>query len=591
MDDQEEAVAQARARANAQEWTTQRIISELGALELFDHRFRRHCESIRDELLPVLREAMRGPASLASLNAGFLLLYLGEPDGTDGVVACLHTLDEPLRRQALVHLSLLPLRPLSPDQPFLIESPVPLKRDLIFAEITGLIDKMDSEIGELALKVTLKLDIPEANQLIPQYLTHSSRKVRTDVLQWLARRHEDRGALAIAEALLFDSNETQDIYWVMSALESYCASNQPELAQRAAGLLARYIRTYGQQPDNTTANLVWRAIGGIAKAQYPEEKQLLETVLNFSTTDWRRGIALERLGEIEGLAGVQRLQLALSEPSLRGFAAKGIAKLMHGQSDSLLVESLTQAAQDETRQEVVRDLVSALIAMSDADAKLVLENLSERLDPLQTMRVYWHLNNLTPRAAIDQFVQAKIIPVPSDEVIDKLEEYWEGDHQPFGFILELLHSQKRISWFDCETSWVQVNYKDLMGTLLDIAKDVFPVEAVSQQVYEESGESDVQFVYNNKAYTIKARYFGDWYDVEAVFYGLNTVLAETNLAERFLLLYTGDQTCIPVFLPELAFRQIAANLRIPLEDKYYSAMNSGVAYEQYVVSKVNKEKT
>lgn len=73
-------------------------------------------------------------------------------------------------------------------------------------------------------------------------------------------------------------------------------------------------------------------------------------------------------------------------------------------------------------------------------------------------------------------------------------------------------------------------------------------------------------MYNDKAFKFTARNLGDWHDERAVIAGLNEALQDAGREERFMQLYTGDQTCLVTFAPEPAFRQTAAVLHLPLED-------------------------
>jgi hypothetical protein len=583
MNDQRLSVEQARERAKAQAWTTQRILSELESIDLFDPHIKRHCRTLRDELVPALLHAVRERESFARLNASLLLLYLNEPEGTDGVIACLRDTDENLRIRTLSSISVLPLQSLGESTSVWHEPPVPLKRELILTELLRFIAYPDSTAGSIALDVATKLDLPEADRLMRPLLAHSSPKVRLKVLRWLARHGENHGALGVARSLLFASDrDFHTAYWVVAALTDYCKTNRSELAGPAADILADYIRSAVNRPDNQTTNLIWRALKGIAAAHHPEERQLLETVLHSSADDWRRGVALERLGDLEGEAGLERLQHALSDATLRKYAAKSIARTAEGHSLPGLIDALVSAAQTETRERVLGELIGALIAVGVAPA--TLEQFSDRLNPGDVMRVHWLVNRLTPRMAIDRLVEAGVIPRPEEDVIRKIEDRWQQQRSPYSIILDLLAESHRLTGFDTETGMVTVNYLKLIDMFLDISREEFRAEAFSQEVNPTSGESEIQFVCDERVYSFTARNFGDWYDVEAVIHGLNQALEESESAERFIVLYTGDQTCLVTFAPGAAFRRMARELRLPLEDDVQASMKRGVAFEEYVRS-------
>ena len=96
MSEENISVAEAQKRAAAQAWTVQRILSELEHLDLVDSHFIAHCETLRDELVPLLIQAMHEQDSVARLKASLLLLHLDEPLGTDGIVSCIRDDNEEL---------------------------------------------------------------------------------------------------------------------------------------------------------------------------------------------------------------------------------------------------------------------------------------------------------------------------------------------------------------------------------------------------------------------------------------------------------------------------------------------------------------
>lgn len=75
----------------------------------------------------------------------------------------------------------------------------------------------------------------------------------------------------------------------------------------------------------------------------------------------------------------------------------------------------------------------------------------------------------------------------------------------------------------------------------------------------------------------------------SVIKGLNAALADAGYRERFVMLHSGGQTCALTFAPEAAFRQVARELRLPLEDDYQAAMRAGIAFEQYVRRKMAED--
>jgi HEAT repeat protein len=590
MNDPEDAIRGAREQARAREWDAERILRELGSLDLIDHAFREQCAAIRDQLVPSLMQAIHDKDPNRSLQAGVLLLHLGEPEGTEGIINSLRNPEQRVRQAALVQLSILPLTPAAKESKHRRQPPVPIQREKIFQAVSGYLDRPDSRMGNLALAIAGKLDIPEANDRVRALWKHASRKVRTDVLLWMARRHEDPVDWKIPEKLLFGGKHNpHDDYWVLAALEIYCESPHREQAQKAAELLARYVRVHGGRPDTWTANFIARAVKAVAKTGYGRERPMLENVLRSAAADWRQGAALKRLAEMEGEAGIRRLETALKDRLLRKDAAQALAKLADGRRDPALLESLMDAAQEESRKEVLSELVSALLAVGGEDALPYLERLSGRLGPHEAMRVHWLSRKITPQSAVQRLTQEGIIPQPAEETVHAANKSWKEERKPELVVIQLLAACNRIVWFDCESGTAPVDYAPLIGDLLSMAKEAFPSEAVSQRADEANGESDIQFIHGRKIVAIHARNLGDWYDVESVIRGLNRALEEDERAERFMLLYTGDQSCLVTFAPGPAFRRVAADLRLPLEDDPRSAMITGTTFEEKVRTIVKKE--
>ena len=252
----ETSLEQARSRAKAREWTTDRVVRELDRLDLIDQRFIGHCRTMREELVPALLGAMHESRGTAKLNASLLLLHLGDCRGTEGIVQCLRSDDEELQRKTLLRVTFLPLEPFSADSWPSREPPVPLDAQPLFREIERFLAQPDTRTGILALETAMKLDLPEVEECVRPLLKHPSRKVRTDVLnRWYARRCLDQGAFQVAQELLFDQEaRPDDNYWVIAALEAYCKCDSRELTTAAAELLARFVRANVNYPGNSMTN-------------------------------------------------------------------------------------------------------------------------------------------------------------------------------------------------------------------------------------------------------------------------------------------------------------------------------------------------
>lgn len=562
------SVERARAKAKANEWTVERILHQLDSIPQFDHQFWEHCKSIQNELVPALLEAMQQQESIARLNASLLLLRLGEPDGTDGIIACLQDADDILREKTLLHLSLLPPEPssFSKGSPFRPLQPVPLKKEPLFTKLKPFLSQSNTYHIILTLSAITGMNPPNAEPPIRPLLSHPSRDVRVAALYWYCQRSESQRAIPVARDLLFDKEVRPTENSAIQPLSIYCRSKNEALATQAAELLARFVLDNVDYPGNYMSNIISNALSALEEAGYAEERQVVWAVFRSKVKDWRRGTALRRLADIKGQALVPLLKESLSDSTLRLDSAQGITRVSKDSGDPQLVEALIKALQNESRSSVMHNLVSALIAV-EGGSTASFEDLIETLPPYDAMRVSWLMNNIEPDDAANQLVKAKVIDPPTEERMQQIKERWDKDRTASSVMINLLSDAKRLFWFDRESGEADpIDYVGLLKELIKIGYGVFDAESFSQQVDESTKEIEIQFIFKDRVHTFKVDYHGDWYDVESVLQGLNESLRKSGRRERFILLYTGDQTCAVTFAPESEFQKVAHNLRLPIED-------------------------
>lgn len=560
-----QSIDYARARAKANEWTVAKILKHLASIPEFDFKFWEHCRTIQDELVPALLKAMQEQVSIARLNASLLLLRLGQPDGTDGIIACLRDNDESLRGKTLLRLSLLPPEPFAfaEDTPFRLPQPVPLKKEPLFAELQRFLSDSNPYHIELALGAITNINPSGAELHIQPLLKHASRDVRISALHWYSRRSNNPEAIPTARELLFQKDVLPtDNYAVIGSLEIYCQSENETVAAEAARPLAEFILRYVDYPGNDMANLIGNAMGGLKAARFHEERKVIWALFRSQVKDWRRGVALRRLAEIEGKAQIGLLKESLADRDLRQFAAQGIAEVAQGSDNSQLVDVLLKALQEENREDVIRNLINALIAV-EGEAVASRKGVFELLPPYDAMRIHWLTNKISPDVVARYLSKAEIIDLPTEELLQQLRVKWHEDHDALFIMVSLLGSSNRLFWFDRETSTVPPDYADIFQGLFNIGHGVFTVESFSQEFDEETEELEIQFIYDERVHTFRTL-DSSWYDAEAVLLTLNEALSQSGKRERYILLHTGDQTCIVIFAPEDKFRSIAQQLCLPM---------------------------
>ena len=584
-----QSIETVKEKAKAQEWSPPNIISGIESIELYDRKFIQHCKTLKSELVPRLLKLNQGDASIATLHGGLLLLYLHDPVGTTGVVKCLRDGNDELQESALIKLSLLPKEKFNDEFPYWLRYDVPLQSESVFVELKKFLDRPEKDFGKIALRVAGNLNIPAVEPYMNQFLKHPSREIRIIAVNWYARREKDQGALETAADLLLDTSvKPKENYGVISSLEIYCRGSERSLALDSAANLATFVHAYVDEPGNDMANLIARGLKALQDSDYPDEYQAVNAVLDSTVHDWRRGVALQRLSELRGLEIIDLLQISLNDATLRQFAARGIANIAAGYDDQTLIDTLLAALQVEKRNSVSREVINALLVIG-GNALSKLEDMIPQLSPDEAMRVYWLANNISLQEAANLLVDTGLIPKPDQTSMHQIEEEWQEQQDPMSVVLSLFTDINRLVWFDCENGRVPPDYRDLLDNLVTISSPVFKPEAISQTVDNVSGQSEIAFIYDKKPYSILVQNLGDWFDVQTFFRGLNSILAGTGKNEQFFLLYTGDQTCIVVFAQRHAFLQVTESLKLPLEENYQAAMKTGIAYEQYIREKIEKE--
>jgi hypothetical protein len=553
------AIQNLRERAVANEWSVQRVLDELEHLDWFSADLLDWCRNMRESLIPHLRVALMEAPGRRALNAGILLLQLGDAEGNTAVVAALQSRNVDLTLHALLRL-------IFAEDPS--SKPIPLDKHEVFGALQPLLDTEEERILAEAVEIALKYDLPGAVSAIGERLLHLPARIQDRALFWFGYYGEDRGALDLIEKRLFEAadepkDDPDDHYWIITSLAKFVRAASPPAQSRAADLLVRYVQHHAETPGNSMTNLLAMAMGAISNTRHPLTEETLERVLNATVDDWRRGTALELLSQVRKGEELDRLRRSLTDPKLRSSAARGIAEVARDSADPLLLDGLFAALDEEERS--TRELVEALLQVDQGTARSLLSYAS-RLDPYDTMRVRWIIDGLTPDDAVTQLVEAEVIEPPSEELQRELRVEWEEDLKAGAIVHRLLGESGRLLWFDAEASMVPPDYVTLLRRFRECGLPTFDASAFWQHTSDQTGESTVQFLLAEQVHTFLARDIGDWYDVEAVMQGINGALEELGVTHRFIQLHTFDQTILLTFGPETSLRRAARALHLPLED-------------------------
>lgn len=584
-----DSVEQAQERERAQETLIpSQVLETVHGTDLLDPTLYAKLQQMKSQLIPYLKQAMRDQKGYTRLNAGHLLLYLGEAQGTEAFISGLEHPDDPnLPRSVLVELMGMKLRShsssdVSPDI-FSHIQPLPLRREEVFIAVVPYLQNRDEDLRKFAVEVLTNLDLPQTETAILPLLKDRDRSVRLAVVQWLATHNKDEGALNVAEELLLSREQSFGEQSVIYSLKDYIKSGNPIFIQRSVELLVRYVSQTIQHPPQPAdsaiarinqaevANQLHWALEAIAQANYPQEKQLLMAVVDSTAEDWVRGVALDRLVQLDRKATLPRLQAALSDQVLGQYAAATLAKVTRSQPDiesslnrSAAIKTLVDRLNTEPQADALTNFLDALIALN-GDVRAISPTVVERLDPFQRMQMVWVTKGLTPRKLGERLVQAGIINPLDPQQWQEIEQSWHKQGKAFNSVIELLSMAERITVFDAETV-IPVDYKKLIADLMEVSHGRFQVSAVSQFEQQDTSNfsEQVQFVYRNQVYRFTPRDMGDWYDVDATLKALNEALKANGQPERFIALEPDGQFQIVVFAPDSTFREIAREFAIPL---------------------------
>ena len=282
------------------------------------------------------------------------------------------------------------------------------------------------------------LETPKAFDRLVAFLGDARPDMRAEAACMLGDAGYDRGALAVIEDFLREPGSPYR-YFLIRALEHLCKSTDAGLRGRAAAVAIRFIRSnlaqHGQSAleANSLANDFWHCMDGIAAACSPEQRevlpetlrQVLREVMASKLEWWVRGMALKRLAQLEGRAGIARLIDAMSDADLRKDAVEGLASLAAGSDDPTVLATLGNEIQREGATHI-STLVKTFLAVG-GDAKRFARNIVDRLEPEIAMTVRWLLNDIGPREAAAKLQPACGGVPASEEVLQDLDAKWRTE--------------------------------------------------------------------------------------------------------------------------------------------------------------------
>jgi HEAT repeat protein len=543
MSGSDETAEEARRLAGERAFTAKRFLAALDRGGYTNVDLATVPDAERDLALPALRAMARQRSGIIRLNAARALVEFGDRLGGEVLIECLQSEDSALRKGAIDRVSWLQFRDRmrSPNPPF--------DADALLVALEPSLADPDRWNRKRALSFVSYLETPKAFDRLVAFLGDARPDMRAEAACMLGDAGYDRGALAVIEDLLREPRSPYR-YFLVRALEHLCKSTDAGLRSRAAAAAIGFIRNnldehrHSALEANSLANDVWHCMDGIAAACSQEQRdilngalrQVLHEVLASKLVWWVRGMALTRLAQMEGQAGVARLIAALSDPDLRKEALEGLASLAAGFKDPAVLATLSSEIQRGNATHISA-LIKAFLAVG-GNAKGFAQDVVDRLEPEMATTVRWLLNDIGPRE-----VAAKLQPACGDipaneEVLQDLEAKWQAKPDTTQVIWGLLHEWKRIAVPFYKTVQSPVDHDETVRELAAISGGHFSVDEVVQTT-EASGDFRLLLVHQGLGYSIPVQNHGRWCNVRAVIDGLNGILDGLDRPERFIELSSG----------------------------------------------------
>lgn len=182
------------------------------------------------------------------------------------------------------------------------------------------------------------------------------------------------------------------------------------------------------------------------------------------------------------------------------------------------------------------------------------------------MTAHWVRSNIGPREAAAKLRPAcsNVEPL-SEQTLEKLEARWRQETDAFGILLEILGEWRRLSGFDCEDVERPADHACIVHYLAASTGGRFTVEDVVQTV-EANDDIRLTLTHQGDRYSFTFQNNGTWVNLPGTLDGLNHVLEQLGMRERFIEPYNwGQGAGVVTFVLPDAFLSTARELHIRLE--------------------------
>ena len=179
---------------------------------------------------------------------------------------------------------------------------------------------------------------------------------------------------------------------------------------------------------------------------------------------------------------------------------------------------------------------------------------------------YWLQSGIGPREAAAKLQPACDGTPLSEEKLCELEDQWREKRNAnniFGAIL--CRPWNRLRGFDLEDVSSPADHAHVVRALAEATGNRFTVDDVAQTT-EPNDDVKLTFTHNGKSYSFAFENHGTWCNIKGVLQGLNRILAQVGLGERFVELDVGsDVGSIVAFVRPTEFQIAARELGVPVQ--------------------------
>ena len=184
-----------------------------------------------------------------------------------------------------------------------------------------------------------------------------------------------------------------------------------------------------------------------------------------------------------------------------------------------------------------------------------------------TMTAHWLQAGIGPREAAAKLRAAcgNVEPL-SEPTLKELESKWREKRSAFGILLSILGGRwNRLAGFDCEDVESPADHTRKVFYLAAITDGQFIVEDVVQAT-EPNDDVRLSFTHRGNRHSFTLENHGSWVNLPGTLNGLNRILEQLGVQERFIEIYIGGEGpgLVAFVLPD-EFLPVAHELHIQLE--------------------------